>query len=319
MTSYGVKCRFPIAELGDGYAVAVLLCNTEREHIGLLLHPSNLPLQDPTKRRYNVGYAHRDSGGVRWLRRLLSLGGDIYNLTFNGKPIKAEWQDIYIVEGPPPARDDRGLSLSYSLNSVTTGPPPFRVPRWIVRRLASLGMEDMSAVVECKPVNGKPFLSSLMVENRQWQESLWIVLGTCTQRAVSATTDLQGHWAKAVAHYEANWGEEVKVGHDCAVHHIAAWPGRTKTFGDAERSIRLSFTPCRFAPDATLVLHLELDGDTYSRLRAEAHVSFPPLAALEPPRTSDATERATPKRSADEIEPPPADPYRHRPRRRLST
>ena len=118
MTSYGVKCRFPVAEIDNGYALAVLLCTTFEGHVGLLLHPSNSSLQDPTRKKYHVGYAYLRVDDAPGLVRLSPLGSDIHNLRFNGKQVKAKWQDIYIAEGPPPNHKDDGINLCYPLNCI---------------------------------------------------------------------------------------------------------------------------------------------------------------------------------------------------------
>ena len=79
----------------NGYALAVLLCTTFEGHLGLLLHPSNSSLQDPTRKKYHVGYAYLRVDDAPGLLRLSPLGSDIiHNLRFNGKQVKAKWQDI---------------------------------------------------------------------------------------------------------------------------------------------------------------------------------------------------------------------------------
>ena len=64
--------------------------------------------------------------------------------------------------------------------------------------------------------------------------------------------------------------------HDCAADHVDAWPGGAKTFGNDERTIRLSFAPCRRSPATTLVVHVELEGRIYREMLREANVAFPP-------------------------------------------
>ena len=47
VTSQGMRCRFPITEVG-GITIAVLLANAREGHFGQLLHPaSNTEAQDP--------------------------------------------------------------------------------------------------------------------------------------------------------------------------------------------------------------------------------------------------------------------------------
>lgn len=80
----------------------------------------------------------------------------------------------------------------------------------------------------------------------------------------------------------SNWNDLAwtQQAHDCATDHIDGWgPTGSRTFGDAERAVLLSFTPCPYAPDTTLILHLELVGTVYRRMQNDAGISIPP-----PPR-----------------------------------
>ena len=148
MSNYGLEGRFPIIE-SDGFVVAVLLCDNGREHFGLLLHPSNTPVQDPFRKRYNVGYGFRRATlqgpdkAVEQprLMRLISLGSNLHNMQVNGKTAKATWQDVLITETPPQMHRDDAPSLCSPLHSIAPA-PPFRLPPWLVGRLAQLGMED---------------------------------------------------------------------------------------------------------------------------------------------------------------------------------
>ena len=284
MTSRGVKCRFPVAKLEDGYAVAVLLCNNDREHIGLLLHPSNLEVQDPTEKRFDVGCHYKHVDGRSMLGRLAFLGSDINALVFKGNPIKAEWCNLYIADRPPAAFDDRGLSLSYSLGSLAqASAPPFRIPRWLVRRLELFGMHKMKAWLPKSHPENESLLVLLSVQNPEWQESLHISLGSCSKHSISDPSRAV-RWAKINFGHKDNWnvaGASLHT-HTCTIHHIEGWPGLAKTFGDSERAAHLSFTPCQFAQETTLLLHLELGGSVYEKLQGYTNVRFPPLTALSP-------------------------------------
>ena len=187
-----MKCYLSVARV-DGVTIAILPCQHKGDHIGLLLHPSNVEVQDPCRKIYNVGHRYKCVDGSEPLSRLAFLGSDIYALTFKGRPITATWHDIYIAEGPPPALDDHGLSLSYSLSCIAPA-PPFRIPRWLVRRFEALGLYSLDICVHSMPVGNDPLLASLAVQNMEWKESLWVVLGTC---AAHSTSGLPAHWAKA--------------------------------------------------------------------------------------------------------------------------
>ena len=72
----------------------------------------------------------------------------------------------------------------------------------------------------------------------------------------------------------SNWGTPHDT-HACAAHHVAAWPGGSRLFGDARvRGVQLSFAPCSLAAatnSRTLAVHLELKGAAYADIvqRAE--------------------------------------------------
>ena len=283
MTSIGMKCRFPVADLEGGYAVAVLFCYNSKGHIGLLLHPSNFTPPDPSPRRYNVGYYYRCVDDTEGIGRLAFLGSNIHTLAFKGKPITTTWRDIYIAEGLPPALDDNGLSLSYTLSSITPA-PPFRIPRWLVRKLELLGMQETNVRLHSLPSGRKPLLISFSLSDPEWLEILSITLGTCGK---SPSSGRSLRWARADFGRDGYWEASLKLTHDCAVHHIDAWPGLAKTFGDSKRMACLSFTPCRLAPEHTLVLHLELEGTVYEKLRRDHSVRFPPASPPAPPQSLD--------------------------------
>ena len=80
-----------------------------------------------------------------------------------------------------------------------------------------------------------------------------------------APSDRFVHCAKGDIRHKGNWREDVDGTHVCAADHVELWPGFTKTFGDFDRTARLSFTPCQFAPEDTLLLHLELWGRVYEK------------------------------------------------------
>ena len=270
ITSYGVECHFPIIE-ADGLTVAVLLCDDNREHIGLLLHPSNVRLQDPSRKKYHVGLGFRTpSGGVAFAR-LISLGNDFYNLRVLGKTVTAEWRDIFIADSPPPIMKDVAPNLCHPLHCIIPA-PPFRIPHWLIGRLTQLGMQLRPLQVQSKPVDGKPLELSATFENVCAREGIRVILGTC---AHSESQPPLEHWAKAMPQSLANWGQKTDFGHDCGEHHVAKWPGWTKDFGDAERTVRLSFSRCRLTPKYTFVVHVELEGHKYSAMKGEKNVEFP--------------------------------------------
>ncbi len=268
ITSYGLECRFPVIE-SDGLTVAVLLCDNSREHIGLLLHPSNFLIQDPSRKKYHIGHGFRTpSGGVAFAR-LISLGNDFYNLRLNGKTVTAEWRDIFIADSPPPIMRDVAPSLCYPLHGIVPA-PPFRLPHWLIGRLTLMGMELRPLHVASRPVDGKPLEVSATFEDVIAREGLRVILGTCAQPQSPGA-----HWAKVMLQHPGTWGQRTDFAHDCLEHHVDVWPGWTKDFGDAERTVRLSFSRCRLTPEHTLVVHVELQGTVYDAMKGGKNIEFP--------------------------------------------
>ena len=287
ITSYGVKCRFPVADLGERYVLVVLLCNTDQNHLGLLLHESNDVIQDPTKKRYVPGYIFGEYNALPKLARFTPLGGDLHNLKFNGKSLKPKWRDIYISNhSSPNGPGDRGLSLFYPLSCMTPT-PPFRIPHWLISRLEMLDMIVDGLLIDNNPVGNEPFalrfgvfhLSARVNRVSCYDERFWVFLGTCLRNCPPGSRSV--HWAKVVVEDTVNknvhqW--EPKGLHDCESDHIATWPGRSNTFGCSSRTIRLSFARCRFVPQETLVLHLELEGSAHVDIQYGTNVWIPPLS-----------------------------------------
>ncbi|PIL33600.1 hypothetical protein GSI_04223 [Ganoderma sinense ZZ0214-1] len=277
-TNYGVECRFPIIE-SDGLTIAVLLCDTGREHIGLLLCPSNDPVQDPSRKKYHTAYGFWNRGSAfSESFRLISLGNDFYNLTLrlNGaaKTVTAEWRDIFILASPPPIGKDVASSRrSFLLHSIEPA-PPFRLPHWLIGRLARMGLELLRLDIPSQPIAGQPLTVVAEFADRVVGEAIHISLGTCTQ-----SSGTPAHWAKVSSGYQYLWAAD---SHDCCEHHIKAWPSWTKEFGDADRTVRLSFSSCKLTPGLTLVVHVELEGHVYDAMKVQKNVPFPSWESLKP-------------------------------------
>ncbi|KAI0746892.1 HET-domain-containing protein [Daedaleopsis nitida] len=295
-TSYGVECRFPVIETGD-IIIVVLLCHTFQGHLGLLLHPSPDPVHDPKRKRYRAGYGFlREDTGRRSSYRIILLGTDLYNLEFDGKPVKAEWRDIFIENSPLPVFRGEPSTRISPLNCVTAT-PPFRVPNWLVSRMASFGLELRQINISSKPDAAqpdKPLCAYVQFNDMVLLEGLSLWLGTCAASpGRSADSDKRLiHWARVTTSGRTTWGQRKptpEVSHDCSEHHVEEWPGWSKAFGDSERTVRLSFTHCTLTPQTTLALHIELEGSVYAGISRRTGMSVPSREQLGLPTVSPAS------------------------------
>ena len=209
--------------------------------------------------------------------RLTSLGADLLNLRLNQKTVTAEWRDVFIADSPPPIERDVTPSLCSRLHSIAPA-PPFRFPHWLISALAAKGMVLQRLEMQSVPVDGKPLCASATFEDINAKESVRVILGTCVGSASSTSVDSgrTSRWAKAIPQSAADWRRGVDDLHDCHEHHIDDWPRSMKTFGDAQRTVRLSFSRCKQTPEHTLAVHVELEGHVYDSLANQENVRTPP-------------------------------------------
>ena len=279
-TPFGMKCRFPIAEV-DGITIAVLLCETTTTHLGLLLHPAPAnQILDPSRNLYYASWAfyNVNENTCSWAKRVIFLGGDLYNLRFRGKPIDARWREICIVTRPPMTMRRRGAHVV--LRFLPDIPPTiFRVPRNLLQAMAALKLLPRSQMISSDPASTKT--TRLIFENVIPLEVVYILLGACTK----ASTDARPcHWAWAEHRFRATWDRKpTEYAHDCATDHVEDWPGRLREFGDAERRIHITFAPCpHAAAEQTLVLGVQLSGSVYENMQKDANIRLPTLPLSSP-------------------------------------
>ncbi len=273
-TGYGMKCRFPIIE-SDGLTIAVLLCETRSEHLGLILHPSKDRLQDTYRKKYCTGRAWKTPSGKPVILRLVSLGRDFYNLRIFDKPVTAEWRKIVIVDSPPPIDRDATLTLSYRLHNISPH-PPFRLPHWLIGRMSLMGMELGTLHLDSEPADGKPLQAAAVFRDLEVTgESIVLMLGTCIQPLSHRPPQ---RWAKAIPVSLTGSIQGLDdFSHDCLDHHVDGWPCWTKEFGDSDRTVKLSFSRYRMNPESgTFVVHIELEGSVYTAMKAAKNVVLPP-------------------------------------------
>ena len=184
-----MKCRFPVAEV-DGITIAILLAETFKEHLGLILHPAaNHELQDPSLNLYCVGWLFEVNSQTNRFCRLAYLGNDLYNLRFRGKTLAPTWREIYICDGSRVF--DRADPAAYILACTSDrAVAPFRVPRWLINGLHTLGLLHYNGP-PWDPQN-MPLQTWMYFEDLFKFESIRIALGICDRGHGEAQ-----HWAHA--------------------------------------------------------------------------------------------------------------------------
>ena len=126
-----------------GLVVAIPFCDSQDQHLGLLLHSSPDKLEDPRRPRYRIGWVFRSVvDDVQRFARVVELGKEYENILFFGSKVKIQRNKLYIVDTWPLNMKDKldPLRRCDELHSIVPT-PPFIVPSWIVNHLLSLGLE----------------------------------------------------------------------------------------------------------------------------------------------------------------------------------
>ena len=259
-----MKCRFPIAEV-DQFTIAVLLCETTTDHVGLLLYPAvDDEVQDPSRKMYYIGHGFETSSQSFRYVRLAHLGRDLYNLRFRGKTFRAEWRDIYIAAGNSASKNE--VLIHWSTDRST--PMAFRVPRHIIRSIWSLDLDPHSAILPATTDEPLHLVVAFANAHTKVGEGVRIHLGLCGRVAH------QPHWAgveidnaPALARDRPR-GEEGAPWHDCDADHIEEWPDWAREVGNAERTVRIAFARCPHNPRAhrRVLTRIELAGEEFDAL-----------------------------------------------------
>ena len=288
MTPHGMKCKFPVAEV-NGVTIAVLLCETGDQHIGLLLHrvDPEVAVHDVDAQVYNVGWAFKSGHTYRYTRTV-ELGRDLYHLRFRGTNFQAEWRDIIIhaVPGQTDKTDAAHLLLLFDLDSAPDD--PVRIPRCLMNTLYHLKFLHSCSVGRHRERGNME--GWIDFHDPKLNEGLRIRIGMCfgngSESAPSAGRAV--HWAWAEPQKIENWRDNTWVHreHDCNQDHVDDWPNGSKAFGDDQRRISLSFAPCVHTPETTRVLYIGLSGSVYEERQQRLNVFLPPREALAPWRQS---------------------------------
>ena len=270
-TSYGVELRVPIYEV-DGITIAVILCTADGRNVGLFL-TRDATGKDPKRPRYFVTCVYSSpltGGSARYVARMTDLGDDLYNLTFNRKPVRAAWRTIYVV--PAPSDFDSGSTTAPNLTVNCNPVSRFHVPRWLIARLIALRFE-------VEQIRDTEALQIVEILRRSPAISIYLFLGSCAERHDRDPEKPPVLWAKI--DMQIHPGMDIFT-HDCSEDHIdsESWATRSKVFGDTDRKVRLSFTPSTQMSESVFVIHLELFGRIFEQMLQDAAVSFPSLTDL---------------------------------------
>ncbi|KAI0763563.1 heterokaryon incompatibility protein-domain-containing protein [Trametes elegans] len=275
MTAYGVHAHIPVID-ALGLKIAVLFCFRHGEQLGLLLHKCR-STPDPNRPLYHTCYSFGSlpdpSGAISSLDayRLIPVGGTLDNLVLDGRRVTATWQHIFLAyrnQSPP-----LFVSINRSLES------PFRVPQSLVMKLrTTYGFElwDSSGRYPLQNTSvwaGHPARLVDFIHDESG-EAFQVWLGYCdaatsSRLSRSHASRGRGHWAVAYP-VTSTTPARPPPEHVCSSDHVSLWRDGTKTFGDIEGKVQLSFSTCRMSGDGrTQVLDIVLDGCIYLDLKAE--------------------------------------------------
>ena len=261
-----MKCRFPVAQV-NGITIAVLLVETNNQHLGMILHPApENELQDPIRKMYYIAWPFR-TDRMYLNCRLALLGGDLYDLRFRGKPVNATWRDIYIHASP--RTSDRMDPHHFVLRLYPDrNPAPFRIPRRLVQKMISLKLLPDSGTASSDP---NAFMNMWVdFTNTYKNERVHVQFGLC---GVTFVNGLPCHWAYAESSDLSNWTARwSKVAHSCETDHVDDWPDGLRTFGDSRRRMDLTFVKCTHSPALSRVLGIKLSGSVYDALQREGGI-----------------------------------------------
>ena len=270
VTSYGVELRVPVC-VADGITIAVILCKREGSHFGLFL-TKDIQGRDQKRPRYftSCPYTKPSTGSGTYIARLANLGGDLYNLKFNGKPVEASWSTIYVV----PTISDLDFQSSTTPNLIINCNPAshFRVPRWLVTRFIALQF----TVTQIKKTD--PLQVLKLFHTRE--SDIFVSLGSCSVR-LKDNRDLNNAvelWAKVDI---VPYGNRRAFPHDCSKDHLnsKSWEKGSKVFGDNDRGVQLSLIPSKWKPhNELLVIDLKLFGRVFEEMLQDSGV--PSLSSL---------------------------------------
>ncbi|KAI0369036.1 HET-domain-containing protein [Pilatotrama ljubarskyi] len=298
LTAYGMQAHIPVIE-EYGLTIAVLFCFQDGEQLGLLLHPCD-ECPDPTRPLYHTSYSFDSTNvcdchmpeGFMDTYRLIPIGGMLDNLRLDGKPVTAEWRDIFLELRPTPIAQH--VEINRSLDS------PFRVPQWVIMKLrANWGFELYTSGFGLSARAGWRGARPQLIDFKQLEtgEAFGIWMGCCDGRPKASSSSRSGSGSESEFESGAScngshnsdsepepelplkdqgpaipWAFAFLIDygapmappkHQCPADHISEWPSGARTFGDEERSVQLTFRRCGMHPGGSHVMDIGLGGHLF--------------------------------------------------------
>lgn len=301
VTSHGIRCRLPVIEdrAGDGsFSVGVLACQHVcsdtgiRTGIGLVLQRTEAPGNNAKSAQYHAGLpSHLKTDNVNQQplkrHRLLIINPATHDLApARARRLALKWRKLYLAQ--PPQR-------SSGPARVRTIPLRFLFPAWLLVELdkrgfraapAPAGDKERPAALRTPVLYTRWHMRSVVFANAVTGEAFAVQLGRC-EDALWATVSFTPAWGSSSTCAAEDEDEEPEEEayplevhqytspDECERHHISCWPDGSKTFGDADRSVRLTFSRRQQEPDDLYVVDVQLAGRVYTRIRRVGRVFHP--------------------------------------------
>ncbi len=276
VTTAGVRSRMLVLENTKqdfALAVAVLAVRDEStgSGIGLLLRRRRYKESKLRYPRYHVGVAVK--GMREWMRlryRMAQVEWAAHALSFGRTRIAAQWKQLYI--------SHRAASRKPA-PAPSTAPAAFRFvfPRWFAVELRKIGFEPDAPLpitrTDAHKLSDGGGLARYTFTHGATGEAFRILIGQCGGSPWATANILPGASSPedatgppALAQATPQPVVNLKPVFDCGKNGVNAWPNGTKTFGDSNRSVQLTFT--RMNEGATHLLDIRLSGRAYRNLHA---------------------------------------------------
>ena len=253
-------------------AIAVLAVRDEStgSGVGLLLRRRRYKeskLKDP---RYHVGVAIK--GMREWMRlryRMAQVEWAAHALSFGQSGITAQWKQLYISHRAASRKPERSPSTAHAAFR-------FIFPRWLAVELKKAGFEPDVPLpmtrADAHKLSDGGLLARFTFTHGATGEAFRIQIGQCggspwaTANIIPGTSPQDAASPPVVAQAASQPSVNLKSVFECGKNSVDAWPNGTKTFGDSNRSVQLTFT--RMNEGATHLLDIRLGGRAYRNLHA---------------------------------------------------